>query len=145
MQINLRPPKGGDEAELAILCGEMGYPSGASEVTARLLTFGGRDDHIVLVATDAEDKPIAWVHAHLSFRLVAEVFAELGGLVVSEAHRSQGIGERLLVEAERWGKEQGVSIFRVRSNVVRERAHGFYLRAGYEKWKTSYVFEKKLA
>ncbi len=145
MQINLRPPKGGDEAELAILCGEMDYHSDASEVTARLLALSGRDDHMVLVATDAKDKPIAWVHAHLSFRLVAEVFAELGGLVVSAAHRGQGIGERLLVEAERWGKEQGVSIFRVRSNVVRERAHGFYLRAGYEQFKTSYVFQKMLS
>ncbi len=144
MQINLRPPIAGDEPELAKLCGEMGYPSDASEVTARLLALSDRDDHMVLVATDAQDKPIAWVHTHLSFRLVVEVFAELGGLVVSEAHRGQMIGERLLAEAERWGKAQGVSMFRVRSNVVRERAHRFYLRAGYEQFKTSYVFEKTL-
>ena len=34
---------------------------------------------------------------------------------------------------------------RVRSNVVRERAHQFYLRAGYAIVKTSLVFEKSLS
>ncbi len=145
MQFKLRPPRAGDEPELAKLCGEMGYPSSASEVAARLLTLADQDDHWLLVATDVQDKPIGWVHAHLSYRLVVEVFAELGGLVVSEAHRGQGIGERLLAEAESWAKDLGVSIFRVRSNAVRERAHQFYLRAGYEQFKTSFVFEKALS
>ena len=144
MVFKLRSPRSGDEPELALLCGEVGYPSKASEVASRLLTLSDRDDHWVLLATDVKDKPIAWVHAHLTYRLVAEVFAELGGLVVSEAHRGHRIGERLLEEAERWGRDLGVSIFRVRSNAVRERAHQFYLRAGYEQFKTSCVFEKKL-
>lgn len=144
MQINIRLPKAGDEPELAKLCGEMGYPSTASQVTARLLALSHRDDHMVMVAVDAQDMPMAWVHAHLSHRLVAETFAELGGLVVGESHRSQRIGERLLDAAERWGKSQGVSIFRVRSNALRERAHRFYLRTGYQQLKTSLVFEKTL-
>jgi hypothetical protein len=32
----------------------------------------------------------------------------------------------------------------VRSNVLRERAHNFYLRAGYEHYKTQKAFRKPL-
>jgi len=144
MKIKLRAPTAGDGPELAELCGEMGYPSSVSEVEKRLQPLSDHDDHMVLVAADEQDKPVAWVHVHLSFRLVDEIFAELGGMVVSESHRSQGIGEKLLAEAERWAAAQGVNLFRVRSNIVRKRAHGFYKRAGYEQFKTQQVFEKSL-
>jgi GNAT superfamily N-acetyltransferase len=123
----------------------MGYPSSTSEVAQRLIELSGRDDHAVLVAADAQDQPIGMAHVHLSFRVVADVFAELGALVVSDEYRREGIGERLLAEAEHWGKERGVDLFRVRSNAVREKAHRFYLRAGYVKAKTSFVFDKPLA
>ena len=144
MEIRLRPPKAGDEPELARLCGEMGYPSTAEQVAARLTALSDRDDHLVLVAATAQDRPAAWVHAHLSFRVVADAFAELGGLVVGETHRSQKVGERLLLAAEDWWRSQGATVFRVRSNALRERAHRFYLRAGYQQLKTSFVFEKTL-
>jgi GNAT superfamily N-acetyltransferase len=144
MEIKLRAPTAGDVPELAVLCGEMGYPSSASEVEKRLQSLSDHDDHMVLVAADEQDKPVAWIHAHLSFRLVAEIFAELGGFVVGETHRGQGIGEKLLAEAERWAEARGVSLFRVRSNIVRKRAHVFYERAGYEQFKAQQVFEKSL-
>jgi len=144
MKIKLRAPREDDVPELAELCGEMGYPSSVSEVEKRLQSLLDHGDHMVLVAADEQDKPVAWVHTHLSFRLVAEIFAELGGLVVSETHRGQGIGEKLLAEAERWAAAQGVNLFRVRSNIVRKRAHGFYERAGYEQFKRQQVFEKSL-
>jgi GNAT superfamily N-acetyltransferase len=144
MEIKLRAPRADDVPKLAELCAEMGYPSSVSEVEKRMQSLSDHDDHMVLVAADEQDKPVAWVHTHLSFRLVAEIFVELGGLVVSETHRGQGIGEELLAEAERWAEAQGVSLIRVRSNIVRRRAHGFYERAGYEKFKTQQVFEKSL-
>jgi hypothetical protein len=35
-------------------------------------------------------------------------------------------------------------VLRVRSQIIREDAHRFYLREGYSKVKTSVVFEKPL-
>jgi len=145
MSINIRSPREGDESRLAELCAELGYPAEEAEIASRLLALAKRDDHAVLVAADEQDIPIAWVHVHLSHRIMADAFAELGGIVVSEEHRGKGIGEQLLAEAERWGIKQGVDFFRVRSNAERKRAHPFYLRAGYRLSKTSYVFDKSLS
>lgn len=144
MSIIIRNPGSGDEIRLAKLCGDMGYPSSPSEVAQRLVALSRRDDHAILVATDLQDHPIGLAHVHLSYRVVTDTFAELGALVVGDEHRGEGIGERLLAEAERWGKEKGADVFRVRSNAMRKRAHRFYLRAGYAQAKTSYVFDKSL-
>jgi hypothetical protein len=55
------------------------------------------------------------------------------------------MGRELCRAAEEWARGCGVTRIRVRSNVIRERAHAFYLRDGYARVKTSAVFEKVLA
>jgi GNAT superfamily N-acetyltransferase len=70
--------------------------------------------------------------------------AEVNGLVVDETQRSAGTGAKLLQAAERWAAEKGCKSMSVRSNVVRERAHEFYLRNGYEHYKTQKAFRKYL-
>jgi hypothetical protein len=51
-------------------------------------------------------------------------------------------GKRLCLEVEEWARSKSIPIVRVRSQIKREDAHCFYLRDGYSKVKTSYVFEK---
>ena len=143
-QIHLRKPDTGDEEALAVLCGELGYPSSAQEIIERLSHFLDREDHFVLVATDNSDTPVGWIHAFVAHRVETDAFAEIGGMVVSEEHRGTGIGKQLLGKAEEWARSQKVRAIRVRSNVVRERAHDFYERAGYKQTKTSHVFQKPL-
>jgi GNAT superfamily N-acetyltransferase len=70
--------------------------------------------------------------------------AEVNGLIVSEEQRSSGLGAKLLAAAEEWACRKGCKSMSVRSNVVRERAHAFYVRAGYEHYKTQKAFRKKL-
>jgi len=50
----------------------------------------------------------------------------------------------LLRAAERWAKSKGCKNMSVRSNVIRERAHTFYLRNGYQHYKTQKAFRKNL-
>lgn len=134
-----------DAAELAALCTELGYPSTAAHVGTRLPALLSSADHLVLVATDAADsRPVGWIHAMIRRELVSDPFAEIAGLVVSEPHRNAAIGLQLLRAAEEWALDSGIHSIRVRSNVVRERAHRFYLRAGYELAKTSHLFVKNL-
>jgi GNAT superfamily N-acetyltransferase len=45
--------------------------------------------------------------------------------------------------AEQWARGQGYERMRLRSNVVRSEAHGFYEALGYKCSKTSRVFEKR--
>ncbi len=71
-------------------------------------------------------------------------FAELAGLVVADSARGIGIGAALLAAAEAWARAAGFALMRVRSNVVRERAHRFYEREGYCRVKAQAVFHKSI-
>jgi GNAT superfamily N-acetyltransferase len=58
--------------------------------------------------------------------------------------RSRGAGVRLLEEAEKRAPKMGCTGMSVRSYVIRERAHRFYLREGYEHHKTQKTLRKFL-
>ncbi len=87
---------------------------------------------------------IGWVHASVTPQLEVECRAEVDGLVVEEKARSRGAGGSLLGAAEKWARKMGCAGMSVRSNVIRERAHEFYLRHGYEHYKTQKAFRKTL-
>lgn len=98
----------------------------------------------MLVAVEDTDRPVGWIHVCIVNRLESEPKAEVGGLVVSEEWRGKGIGAALLAEAEKWALSAHIKTIRVRSNIVREKAHNFYVCAGYSRTKTSHVFLKSL-
>jgi GNAT superfamily N-acetyltransferase len=70
------------------------------------------------------------------------VRAEVNGLIVAAGQRGAGAGAKLLEAAEEWARRHGCRGMNVRSNVIRERAHGFYERSGYEHYKTQKAFRK---
>jgi GNAT superfamily N-acetyltransferase len=133
-----------DAAAMVGLNGQLGYPTEEPELRRRLEAALASDRHRVLVAVDADDRPIAWVHVAVELLLEASDVAIIRGLVVDEAHRSSGIGAELLRAAEAWARDQGCRRMTVRSRVARERAHRFYEREGYVLEKTSHVFRKPL-
>jgi GNAT superfamily N-acetyltransferase len=87
---------------------------------------------------------VGWIDAAMERHLQSPASAVIGGLVVREAMRGQGVGRRLCIEVEEWARSQSVPLVRVRSQIKREDAHRFYLRDGYRKVKTSLVFEKSV-
>ena len=103
-----------------------------------------KNNNRVFVAENSSRRVVGWVSVSITPLLEVPLRAEINGLVVSEAHRSLGAGAKLLQEAERWAKLKGCAGMSVRSNVIRERAHGFYLRNGYEHYKTQKAFRKSL-
>jgi GNAT superfamily N-acetyltransferase len=140
--ISYRHPISEDMDAVAKLCGELGYPSSPQAVADRLEQFIDHEDHLVIVAAEDPGEPVGWIHAFLAHRLESDTFAEIGGMVVAEGHRSMGIGATLLQKTEAWARLKGVPAIRVRSNIVRERAHRFYLCSGYSQGKTAHIFEK---
>jgi predicted N-acetyltransferase YhbS len=132
-----------DAPRVAELAGQLGYPSSAQEVADRFRELGGRSTDVVLVATVGTNV-IGWIHVTRVASLAASDVALIGGLVVDEAHRSDGIGSQLLGSAEAWAREHGARTMTVSSRVTREGAHRFYAREGYELSKTSHVFVKPL-
>src|SRR6267143_1648700 len=99
---------------------------------------GSSRKHAAFVAEspDAATGVVGWVHVSVAHLLESDIRAEVNGLVVAEGQRSAGAGARLLAAAEEWARKHGCKGMSVRSNVIRERAHKFYERNGYEHYKT---------
>lgn len=133
-----------DAAAAAELSGELGYPATVEAMEQRIRNLSSLKDHAVFVACLPEDRVVGWIDVSITHHLQAETCGEIGGLVVSSAVRSSGIGRRLVAQAERWAAERGVKRMMVRSRVSREAAHRFYERERYSRTKTSAVFSKEL-
>ncbi len=140
-EVIIRRAERDDAAKLADLCGQLGYPSTQEQVAERLKVLVDDRDHAIFVA-EMGGEVVGWVQALVLRLLVEDAQAQIGGLVVDEAHRNQKIGEKLMEAAEEWTREQGLRRVYVTSNIKRERAHKFYERIGYEKLKTSFAFTK---
>ncbi len=142
--LSVRRAGASDAARISELSGQLGYPASAREMTKRLKEVV-KDKHAACFAADDKERGIVgWVHVSTTPLLEVEKRAEVNGLVVAQNARSQGAGWLLLDAAEKWAKKKGCKGMSVRSNVIRERAHGFYLRHGYEHYKTQKAFRKKL-
>lgn len=133
-----------DAEQIAELSGQLGYPATAAEIQARLGKLRPAGRHVVYVADMPGAGVVGWLHVSVCNLLENDVRAEVNGLVVAEGQRSLGAGARLLAAAEDWARRQGCKAMNVRSNVIRERAHQFYERAGYEHYKTQKAFRKPL-
>lgn len=145
MEVTIREARPSDAAAAAALSAQLGYAVTAAEMERRLRAIDGMPDHTVLIACGPDGTVIGWADVSMTFHLQDGRYGEIGGLVVAESARSAGVGKALVGAAEQWVGFGGATRMLVRSNVVRERAHGFYLREGYRRVKTSAVFEKDLA
>ena len=142
--VRIRKARQADAARIAVLSGQLGYPATTKEMAVRLRQALRARDGVCLVAETNEGGVIGWVHASVTPLLEVERRAEVNGLVVEERVRSRGAGWLLLEAAENWARKRGCKGMSVRSNVIRERAHMFYLRNGYEHYKTQKAFRKSL-
>lgn len=142
--VRIRKAKRTDAGRVAVLSGQLGYPTTTKEMAARLSQALKSKQGACFVAATEEDGVIGWVHATVTPLLEVPRRAEVNGLVVDEKVRSRGAGWALLEAAEKWAKRMGCAGMSVRSNVIRQRAHSFYLRHGYEHYKTQKAFRKAL-
>ena len=142
--IVIRPMVEADAERAAELTTQLGYPVDVEALRSRLAELRASDADAILVATDADDAAVGWIHVARLALLERSGLACINGLVVDERHRSDGIGAALVEAAERWAGEHGATTILVRSRSTRERAHRFYERIGYVEVKRSHVFEKPL-
>jgi len=144
MKCEIREWQCSDADAIALLSAQLGYAVPADEMERRLLAMSNNPNHAVLVARVDIGEVVGWIDIGIVFHLQSGSYCEIGGLVVSEAVRNNGIGRELVVAAEQWALDRGMKKVLVRSNAIRVDAHRFYLRENYTMIKTSAVFEKKL-
>jgi GNAT superfamily N-acetyltransferase len=143
-EMKIRLARSDDAPSIAELSGQLGYPATAAQMRKRLRGIKTSSQHAVFIAESAKEGIIGWLHVSRQPLLEGEIRAEVNGLIVDEEHRSAGAGARLLAAAETWARKRGCKSMSVRSNVIRERAHKFYERNGYEHYKTQKSFRKPL-
>lgn len=98
MRIRTAVPEDADA--IAVLAGQLGYPTGTEEVRSRMTGLADDDDHTVFVCESASRTVCGWTHVHVVTSLYMDKVAELSGLVVDEQQRGKGIGQMLLLAAE---------------------------------------------
>lgn len=141
--MEIREAMENDAAAISRLAEELGYPSTLEQIRERLASLNA-DRHAVFVAVDGAGEVVGWIQVSEVRNLISGMRAEINGLIVSSAKRSAGTGLQLLERGERWARQKGLGTIGVQSNVVRERAHAFYLRHGYAVSKTQKAFRKEL-
>ena len=140
----IRRARPADADRIAALSGQLGYPTSSKTMAKRLKSVLVKKEGACFVAEADGQGVIGWIHVSVTPLLEVDRRAEVNGLVVGEQARSGGAGWLLLEAAEKWAKKMRCAGMSVRSNVLRERAHGFYLRHGYEHYKTQKAFRKSL-
>jgi len=131
-----------DAEVVAELATELGYRNEIAAIRRRIRPIGDAD--LLLVATDANDKPIGFIQAHRVCIIEVGVRVEILGLVVSSGARRKGMARKLVREVERWARKIGSEVVSVRSNTQRAEAHIFYPAMGYKQIKTQAVYEKAI-
>lgn len=133
-----------DADRVAILAGELGYPSTRAQIEARFRAIEGSNDSKVIVAVDDAGEVVGWVHLFCLPLIVSGTYVEVGGLVVDSRFRGHGIGRALMAAAEAWTLERGFKQLMLRSNTLRTEAHQFYKDLGYTIVKSQHKFQKLL-
>jgi len=143
-EVRIRRARPADAKRVVELSGQLGYPTTEKQMKGRLGEVIKDKETACFVAELRGGALIGWIHVSTTPLLEVERRAEVNGLVVDEAARSGGAGALLLAAGEKWARGKRCRSMSVRSNVLRERAHGFYLRDGYEHYKTQKAFRKGL-
>ncbi|MCC3158397.1 GNAT family N-acetyltransferase [Hymenobacter sp. 15J16-1T3B] len=136
-EVLFRPAAAADAEALAGLIGSIGYPTEAAVLRRRLAHLTAAGDQ-VLVA-DLQGRVVGYAHLHQMPFLHRAPDGRVVTLAVAEELRSQGLGRRLLQEAERVLREWGCGRVEITSGFSREAAHRFYLREGYQEQSKRFV------
>jgi GNAT superfamily N-acetyltransferase len=127
----LRAAMPADGDDVAALLGELGYPCDHREAVARIAAVAADPRQALLVAVErGRVRALLALHTMYSLARGAEV-VRITALVVAGDARGQGLGRRLLREAERFARTCGAQRLEISSGTQRTGAHAFYRECGF--------------
>ena len=129
MPLTIRDARLEDSASIAALLGQLGYPTHAEAVAARVERLVAAADRLVVAEVDGEVVGLADVHVSPSLEHDRPA-AKLAALVVDERHRGAGIGRALVAAMEAEARARGCAVLFLTTAERRADAHAFYERVG---------------
>lgn len=100
-----------------------------------------KNDHYSIIA-EADGVPVGYIvlaSKIISYRIAKVI--ELDNLSVLPAHRSRGIGKKLVEEAKRWAKSQGYMTIYVNAYYKNQKGIDFYKKQGFAPIDISLEYE----
>jgi GNAT superfamily N-acetyltransferase len=140
--VRIRPAAPADAPALAALSGELGYLSSVAQVKARLCLLD--DPERALLVAESAGALAGFIDVHVQRTVEQDPYAEVGGLVVRDGHRGQGLGAALVEAAADWGRAKGLGLLWIRANLARVGPHEFYEAIGGRRVKDQRVYEFRL-
>lgn len=128
---SIRRAAAADAPRLAELLDQLGYPTDAASVAARLARLLADPAAAVLVACHGGGVcGFATVQSHVALNRDAPS-VQLTLLVVADGLRGSGLGRELVAAAEDWARRRGADRLVLTTAAHRAGAHAFYERLGY--------------
>ena len=133
MKVILRRASEADAKHTASLLTELGYPSTEADARDRLVRSLRSATSYCLVAELAAEV-VGLVSAELVFYFpTGSTICRITSLVVSSQHRGHGLGQKLLTAAIDFAREHHCSGLELTSAEGRVDAHRFYRRLGFSR------------
>ena len=130
--MRIRPVRYDDASRLAILLGQLGYPSTEQEVLDRLAYWTDEPASMLLAVADDNDSLLGVAALHVTPILeITGKFGRIVALVVDDTARRRGVGTMLMTAVEDRARSAGCLFMEVTSSQHRRQAHLFYERHGY--------------
>src|SRR5690242_18467007 len=99
--MRIRTVRDGDEPRLAVLLGQLGYPSTVQDIHRRLEYWLNDPESALLAAADDDGRLIGVAALHVTPILeMTGKFGRLVALVVDETVRGRGVGRALIAATE---------------------------------------------
>ena len=95
MKISIREARVEDVTIMTNLSNQLGYQIEIEQTKERLMHILTHQDNCVFVALEGE-LVIGWSHGFYTLRVESAPFVEIGGLVIDENYRRNGIGSMLV-------------------------------------------------
>jgi len=142
--VRIRRAAVADAAEIARLCTQFGHAVLVRDVRARIAVLDAMPSQQLMVAEDPGIRLLGWIQVERRLVLTAGERVEIIGLVVDAAARRCGVGTLLVNAVQQWALAENLGELVVRSNVVRDASHEFYLASGFSRVKTQHIYAKSL-
>ncbi len=129
--MTIRPIEENDNAQVAELMAELGYPVSA-DLTARKIQEITLDAAGCAYVAEEENRVIGVISFHAIPLLHAEgKLGRITALVVNPTYQRTGIGAKLVQAVEEYARNIGCVKMEVTSSEHRQGAHAFYKKEGY--------------
>ena len=127
-----------DIPDLPELLDQLGYPSDADAIAARVQRIGDAGGRVLVAREDDEVLGVMALE-FLALLHHDDDLCRITALVVADRARGRGVGRRLVAEAERIARAHRCGRIEVTSAEHRAAAHAFYLALGYHEQRKRFL------